>query len=110
MPFGERQPAQRFADHDAGVGNHSIEPAELRDEHLHRAGNGLFVAHIAFDQNDVAVARRKSALQSAAGPVDDADAPAGGEQVMGDGAADAVGAAGHQRDGFRCRHALVPKI
>ena len=105
MPFGERQPAQRFADHDAGVGDHCIEPAELFDEHLHRAGNGLFVADIAFDQNDVAIARRESALQSAAWHVDDADAPAGGEQMTRDGAADAVGAAGHQRDGFCFRHA-----
>ena len=40
-------------------------------------GNGLFVADIAFDQNDVAIARRKSTLQPAARPVDDADAPPG---------------------------------
>ena len=28
VPFGERQPAQRLADHDAGIGDQRIEPAE----------------------------------------------------------------------------------
>ena len=105
MPFGERQPAQRLADHDAGIGDHRIEPAEtVRRAAATARGSGFLVADIAFDQNDVARARRKGAVQPAAGQVDDADAPAGGEQMARNGAADAVGAAGHQRDGFRCRH------
>src|SRR6202030_1155752 len=112
--FRERQPAQRFADHDAGVGDHGIEPAEVFDEHFYRAGNRSFLADIAFDQNNVANARRKCALQPAARRIDDADAPTRREQVMRDGAADAVGAAGHQRHGFRYRHAgdsegMIPK-
>ena len=34
-PFAEREPAQRLADHDPGIGDDAVEPAETVDE-LHR--------------------------------------------------------------------------
>ncbi len=76
-PFCERQLAHRLTDHDAGIRDQRIKPSEAVEERSHGARGGCFLADVAFDEDRVARAPRKSATHSALGQIDDADAPAG---------------------------------
>jgi len=76
MPFGERQPVQRLADHDAGVGHECIEPAEALGDRGNTARRGFLRADVAFDQHDAARSRREMASKAAVRQIDDAKAPA----------------------------------
>ena len=100
MPFGQRQAANGFADHNAGIGNDGIEPAEAADDRVDRIRHGFFIAHIAVNGERIAVARRIGPAQSAVRQVDHADAPAGIEQMLRNGAADTVRPSGYQGDGI----------
>jgi hypothetical protein len=55
IPFGERQPPQRLADHDAGIGgDQRIEPAVSIEQGTDRARRRFLDADVAFDEHDVA--------------------------------------------------------
>jgi hypothetical protein len=43
------RPAERFADHYAGIGDDAVEAVEALNKRVDRVGNGFRVAHIAFD-------------------------------------------------------------
>jgi hypothetical protein len=64
-------------------------------------GRGFLVAHVAFDDEYIALAR-KGAAQSAVWKIDDADLPSRRNQMAGNGAANALYPSGDQGDGF-CR-------
>ncbi len=36
MPLAERQPAERLPDHDAGIGDDGVEPAEAMKRRINR--------------------------------------------------------------------------
>ena len=76
VPFFQRQLAQRLADHDAGIGDDGVKPAEVLDQRCDGARRRFFLAHVAFDTSGIALAWRESALKAATGQIDDADAPA----------------------------------
>jgi len=76
MPFGERQPAQRFSDHDAGVGHEGIEPAEALGDRGNTVRCGFLLAHVALDQHDIARSRWEMARKAAARQIDNAHPPA----------------------------------
>ncbi len=101
MPFRERQSAERLADHDAGIGDHRVEAAEAMNSRFDGVGRGAFVAHIAFDDGYIALAR-EGAVQLAIRKIDDADLPSRRNQMARNGAADALCPSGDQGDGF-CR-------
>ena len=54
IPFGERQPPQRLADHDAGIGDQRIEPAVSIEQRTDRVRRRFLDADVAFDEHDVA--------------------------------------------------------
>jgi len=65
---------QRFANHDAGVRHHGVQPAKSAHERFDCVGNGLFVAHVAFDAQDAAIVP-VDAAQSAFAKINDAEPP-----------------------------------
>ena len=60
-------------------------------------GRDFLVAHIAFDDGYIALAR-EGAVQSAIRKIDDADLPSRRQQMARNGAADALCPSGYQRD------------
>jgi hypothetical protein len=66
--------AERFADHDAGIGDDAIEAVEAMNEPVDRVRNDFLVAHIAVD-NEYAALTRISTADAAVRQVDDANLP-----------------------------------
>lgn len=103
MPFGQRQPAQRLADHDAGIGDECVEPSETLENGGDHARRRFLDADVAFDERHVAHTARKGAMQPALGQIEDADPPTVAGEVAYDSLPYAVRASGHQGDGMRTR-------
>ncbi len=97
-PILQRKPPDRPADHDAGVANHRIEPAEALDRRAHGVAHRGLVGDVGLDGHRRARPAAERRRQPGLRQVECRDAPAGVEQMQRDGAADTVGGAGDERD------------
>ena len=83
------------------LGYMSSEALEQSSYGLH---GGRLMAHIAFDEHDVAGPRRKAAAQPATRQIDDAEPPTRGNESKRDGAPDSVRPTGDQGDAVCAGH------
>ena len=97
-PFVERQLPDRLALHDAGIGDHGVEPAEPFEQHVDRLDGGRGIGDVAFHRDRGAAAARKHAREPALLHVERADRPALVFEMPRDGAADPMRRARHQDD------------
>ena len=96
LPFLQRQFSDRFALHDAGIGNKPVEPAKSRHGFANRAFDGGGIRDIAFDQDDVG-GFRKGSRQSALGQIESGNRPAFAQKLLCDAMTDAVSGTGDKR-------------
>ncbi len=101
----KREPAQRLADHDAGVGNKRRRAGRSGREGSDRTRRGLPArARRLRSSTTLRPAREKARRKPLSGRSTMPRRQPCGEQMTRNGAADAVGPSGHQRDRFRARH------